>query len=157
MLIVATVHSRTDVPAIQERLAIRTKLVDPSERHRVVKRRVESELNVVKMAFLLIVYVHPDISAIHLSSVMTSTNVRTAPVVKEQFVSTHREATIVNVNQDRLGELILNFEKKIVSLSHAVLATVAALYNINFRFQKSILDLHASTKECLRRSHPLPM
>lgn len=103
MLIVVTVHSRINAPVIQEQLVILTKHVDPNERHRVVKHHVEMALNVVKMAYRLIVFVHPAISAIHLSSVMTLTNVQTELVVKEQFVSTHQEATIANANQDLLG------------------------------------------------------
>lgn len=103
MLIVVTVHSPINAPVIQEQLVILTKHVDPNERHRVVKHHVALALNVVKMAYLLIVFVHPAISAIHLSSVMTLMNVQTELVVKEQFVSTHQEATIANANQDLLG------------------------------------------------------
>lgn len=106
MPIVATVHFRTNVPVIQEQLEILTKYVDLKERHHAVKHHVELALNVVKMAYLLIVCAHLVISEIHSFSVMTSMNVRTELAVKEQFVSIHQEATIVNANQDRLGKFI---------------------------------------------------
>lgn len=82
---VVTAYFRTNAPAIPDPLAILTEYVDLNERRPAVKHLVESEVNVVKMAYRLTAFVRLVTLAIHSFNAMTSTNVRMEPVAKEQF------------------------------------------------------------------------
>lgn len=84
--IVNTVRFRTNVLVIQEPLVTPTRHADLNERLHAVKHHAESVPNAVKTVYHSTVSVHPVISAILSSSVMTSMNVRMGPVVMVPFV-----------------------------------------------------------------------